>query len=96
MTLSTYLRNIDRDQAVGWEIWAAAVKVNAMCVRRGLAGVATGIGKFPLGVEKSAPIDHAVGTRGGLRIASSKQVFTDSNSTRSDLESFVPGEFSEG
>lgn len=92
--LSSYLPSIHKDQAVGWEIWAAAVKVNAMCIRRGLAGIATGIGKSPWDVKKPASIDHSVGTRRGLRIAITKQGFMDINSTRSYLERFMPDEIS--
>lgn len=43
---------------------------------------------------KSAPVDHSVGTRRGLRIALTKQGFLNSNFTQSDLERFMPDETS--
>jgi len=53
VTLSaTSSLRIRRDQAVNWDIWAAAVKVNAICARRGLGGVATGIGTFSLSLRE--------------------------------------------
>ena len=46
-TATVDILNADRDKSSWHELWAGAVAVNELCVKRGRAGVSFGLGRSP-------------------------------------------------